>query len=371
MRALVVDTAELAEPERADVWVETMAMAEVTQRVRFLDGSAVQGRIEVLPLGAGQLSVLSHTAVEAQRTPKLVRQSDPEMYHAALVTSGEVGIEQFRQSTLLRQGDVGFFDSSHSFETFTGEIPTRTLILQFPKRLLRGGEGTFKGLCGRSLPAGEGIGRVFATLMDEVAAQYDALTPQDAAACQDTALDLLTALLRHHLGRDSATGNGPGAEAMHLRIIAYIDEHLHDPELAPEEIARAHSISVRYLHRIFQRNGTTPRAFVRQRRLDRCRRDLASPALRGVPIHAIAARWGYPQADAFSRAFRSYTGMSPREYRAGCGEPGQGGDGQPGTGAAGEPGTGAAGMGAAGEPGTGGVVVPGHRTAPGPAGRAA
>jgi AraC-like DNA-binding protein len=317
VRAIVVDTAELAERERADVWVETMAMAQVTQRVRFLDRAAVQGRIEVLPLGAGQISVLSHAAVEAQRTPRLVRQSDPEMYHAALVTSGEVGIEQFRQSTLLRQGDVGFFDSSHSFDTFTGETPTRTLILQFPKRLLWGGEKTFKGLCGRSLPATEGIGRIFATFMDEVADQYGALTPQDATVLQDTALDLLTGLLRHHLGHDSAASHGPGTEAMYLRITAYIGEHLHEPGLAPEEIARAHSISVRYLHRIFQQNGTTPRAFVRQQRLDHCRRDLADPALRAVPIHTIAARWGYPQADAFSRAFRSHTGMSPREYRAG------------------------------------------------------
>ncbi|MEU6478882.1 helix-turn-helix domain-containing protein [Streptomyces sp. NPDC047017] len=317
MRATVIDTAELAERERADVWVETMALAQVTQRVRFLDGTALQGRIEVMPLGTGQISVLSHTAVEAQRTPRLVRQSDPEMYHAALVTSGEVGIEQFRQSTLLRCGDVGFFDSSHSFDTFTGPIPTRTLILQFPKRLLSGGERTFKELCGRSLPATEGMGRVFATFLAEVAGQYDACTPQDAVVLQDTALDLLGALLRHHLGRDATAPPASGTEAMYLRIVAHIGEHLHEPGLSPEDIARAHSISVRYLHRIFQRHGTTPRAFVREQRLERCRRDLSAPELRNVPVHTIAARWGYPQADTFSRAFRAHTGMSPREWRAG------------------------------------------------------
>lgn len=74
---------------------------------------------------------------------------------------------------------------------------------------------------------------------------------------------------------------------------------------------------MRYLHRVFQRNGTTPSAFVRQRRLSNCSRDLGDPTPGHLPIHAIARGWGYWQADVFSRVFRSFTGLSPREYRAG------------------------------------------------------
>lgn len=56
-------------------------------------------------------------------------------------------------------------------------------------------------------------------------------------------------------------------------------------------------------------------AFIRQQRLDRCRRDLANAALSHLTIHAVATRWGYPQPDRFSRAFRTAVGMSPSEYR--------------------------------------------------------
>ncbi|MGY4922200.1 hypothetical protein [Streptomyces sp. 900105755] len=35
-------------------------------------------------------------------------------------------------------------------------------------------------------------------------------------------------------------------------------------------------------------------AFIRQQRLDRCRRDLANAALFHLTIHAVATRWGYP-----------------------------------------------------------------------------
>ena len=55
--------------------------------------------------------------------------------------------------------------------------------------------------------------------------------------------------------------------------------------------------------------------WTRQRRLERCRRDLADPALAARPVAAIAARWGFPSAAEFSRAFRAAHGMPPGEYR--------------------------------------------------------
>ncbi|NEY32115.1 helix-turn-helix domain-containing protein [Streptomyces sp. PRKS01-65] len=278
-----------------------------------------------MPLGSSRITELSHASVVAQGTPRLVRHSDPEMYHAALVVAGEVGIEQYRQSSLLRPGDIGFFDSSQPFESFTGTTPTRTIVFQFPKQLLRVPERHFVGLCGKSLPATEGIGRVLAQVLQGAAEQYSACTERDAAVLQGTILDLLTAMLRHHLGGSTTLPDEPG-NALFLRLTRYIGDHLADPELGPRSLAAAHCISVRYVHRIFQRNGTTPRAFIRQQRLDNCRRDLADPALRHRPIHAIARRWGYTQADAFSRAFHAFTGMAPSEYRlrGGTGPAGEG-----------------------------------------------
>ncbi|MFF8452121.1 helix-turn-helix domain-containing protein [Streptomyces leeuwenhoekii] len=302
-------------------------MAQVTQRTRFLGGADLKGRLAVMPLGSSQITDFSHALAVAQRTPGLVRQSDPEMYHAALVVAGEVSTEQYRQSSLLRPG-IGFFDSSQPFESVTGATPSRTIVFQFPKELLRVPERHFVGLCGKSLPATKGIGRVLAQVMEGAAEQYSACTERDAAVLQGTILDLLTATLQHHLGGNTTLPDEPG-NALFLRLTSYISDHLADPELGPQSLAVAHCISVRYLHRIFQRNGTTPRAFIRQQRLDNCRRDLADPALRHRTIHAIARRWGYTQADAFSRAFHAFTGMSPREYRLRRGTtPGREGTGQ-------------------------------------------
>jgi AraC-like DNA-binding protein len=79
--------------------------------------------------------------------------------------------------------------------------------------------------------------------------------------------------------------------------------------------ATAHHISLRYLHKLFEGQPTTASGWIRQRRLERCRRDLLDPALGDRSVGAIAARWGLIDAAHFSRLFRAAYGLPPGEYR--------------------------------------------------------
>jgi AraC-like DNA-binding protein len=99
------------------------------------------------------------------------------------------------------------------------------------------------------------------------------------------------------------------------QIHAFIRANLGDPDLTPGAIAAAHHISLRYLNKLFQAEGRTVAGWIRERRLERCRRDLAEPRLDDRTIKAIAARWGFTNSAHFSQAFRSAYGLSPREFR--------------------------------------------------------
>ncbi|MEH0827532.1 MULTISPECIES: helix-turn-helix transcriptional regulator [unclassified Micromonospora] len=70
------------------------------------------------------------------------------------------------------------------------------------------------------------------------------------------------------------------------------------------------------MHRLFEAEETTVASYVRDLRLQRCRRDLADPAQAHRPIQAVAARWGFADKAVFSRAFRAAYGESPQGYRA-------------------------------------------------------
>jgi AraC-like DNA-binding protein len=98
-------------------------------------------------------------------------------------------------------------------------------------------------------------------------------------------------------------------------VHAFIEQRLADPALSPATIAGAHHVSVRYLYKLFEGRHRGVAGWIRERRLERSRRDLLDPALAARPVSAIAARWGLVDPAHFSRLFRAAYGVPPLEYR--------------------------------------------------------
>jgi AraC-like DNA-binding protein len=128
-------------------------------------------------------------------------------------------------------------------------------------------------------------------------------------------LDLLGTVLTERLDCSPADPDR-AHRALMLQITSFIEEHLGEADLAPAQIAAAHHISLRQLHKLFHASGTTVAGWIRQRRLERCGHDLRDPRWSGRPVAAIGARWGYPDPAHFSRLFKAAYGVGPRDYRA-------------------------------------------------------
>jgi AraC-like DNA-binding protein len=99
------------------------------------------------------------------------------------------------------------------------------------------------------------------------------------------------------------------------RIKSYIASHLRDPELSINQIALALNCTKRYIHKVFQCEGTTVSESILQLRLAHCREDLCNPARSGSSITDIAYSWGFNNAAHFSRAFRDEYQVSPSCFR--------------------------------------------------------
>lgn len=314
----VFDSAGVPVSDRAEAWKEITTQALIPTKIELPDPAAFSARLRTMPLGAAQLTTMSYGPLLSRRTPALIRRSDPEHYQFALVRTGHQGIDQARTRARLGPGEMVLYDSSRPFDASVEAdlAPAESLLLQFPKCLLALRESQVKQLVAVNVPGREGIGRLLAQFMTSLADEHGTFGARDAARLGSTAIDLITSVLAHRLDGEMSVPPQSAQRVLYLRITSFIDRHLQDADLTPAAVASAHQISSRYLQRIFQAHGTTTSAYIRLRRVERCRRDLADPGLRHVTVQAIAARWGFSQPAEFSRTFRATVGMPPSDYRS-------------------------------------------------------
>ncbi|MFD5648674.1 helix-turn-helix domain-containing protein [Streptomyces sp. NPDC127039] len=313
----VFDVDGLPAGDRASAWAEAASYALTPQRFRFPAPREFRARMTGMPLGVAELLRLTYGPLVTERTPKHIRCQDPEYYQLGCGIIGEQGIEQARNRALLRAGDMVLYDSSVPFMARSGLAPSTSgcYVLQFPKRSLRLPPERVRALVAVPLQARTGIGRLLFQLLAGIEEQFEACAPRDLIQLGQTAIDLTAVLLGRHADRTPALPPESRQHVLFLRMVAFVDRNLGSPGLSPTAVASAHGVSLRYLHHVFQGEGTTPTRFIREQRLVRCRRDLADPACAHIPVHAIGARWGFPRPSDFSRAFRAATGVPPGRYR--------------------------------------------------------
>jgi AraC-like DNA-binding protein len=109
---------------------------------------------------------------------------------------------------------------------------------------------------------------------------------------------------------DQARGGLPPV-TLH-RIREYVDSHL-DQTIDLEALAAVAGLSVYHFARSFkQSEGTTPHAYVLERRVARARKLLTSTSL---PQSEIALEVGFADQSHFARRFRQTVGVSPGAFR--------------------------------------------------------
>ena len=139
-----------------------------------------------------------------------------------------------------------------------------------------------------------------------------ACAPPDGARLRRVTADLAGVLLAHFLGAPGPVAADARQRTLMIRVQAFIDQRLTDRQLSPGQIAAAPTTSgPGTLHRLFADHGLTVAGWIRQRRLDRCRRDLADPRLAAQYIDTIARPGHSPTGRTFPKPSRAPTECPP------------------------------------------------------------
>ena len=314
----LIRTSQVPAADRLDFVREMTAATWVPMECRSESGD-YQGEFRASGLGAMQVVVMDIMPITVSRTPRLISQADPDMLKMVLVCGGNscVVAQDGRQAP-LSAAEFAIYDTRRPYEVACGvggERPTQMMTFMFPPSLLPLSRSRLGQLAAVRFPGGAGLGDLTSQFLLQLARNVDHYSPAEAARLSSAALEVLATRLAHEL--DIRGWGTPEARrhALFTAVQAFIQGHLGDPRLSPAMIAAAHHMSLRSLQQLFHDEGLTVAGWIRQRRLERCRRDLTDPALASRPAAAIAARWGFSSAGDFSRAFRAVYGLPPAEYR--------------------------------------------------------
>jgi AraC-like DNA-binding protein len=186
------------------------------------------------------------------------------------------------------------------------------LNVRLPKSMLECHLANPEAVCMQSVNASSGLGAVVWDFITSLWRRRAELTPAEVHDLSDM-LSRMVASLFGDLRNEDA-GFSRALDHQRRRLLAYIANHLSDPQLDVRKAATGCGISTRYVHLLMRATRRTFSRYLLEHRLEKCR--LALQARRDLrSITEIAFEWGFNDTSHFSRSFRHRYGVSPREAR--------------------------------------------------------
>ncbi|WP_433287667.1 helix-turn-helix domain-containing protein [Pseudonocardia sp. CA-142604] len=285
----------------------------------FRGWSAVQELGEALTLSRSQF----RGQISAVRTDRMAARAsaDDLMLFSVRQLAGRGYVRQHDRLAELAAGSGILIEARSRYERVSS-AEVLSVNLRFPRELLPLRTAEITDCCARNIDPAAPAMRMVSAYLDRLFEIADDLTALQRLDAGHAAVNLLAMALRDVT---PSVPGGTGSEEVLLEMMrVHVSEHLADPQLRVEELARRHHVSVRHTYSLFAQIGTTPGAYLREQRLLAARTMLSDPRYARLAMPGIAAAVGFLDPNTFGRAFRRQYGTTPagwRRERLGSGPP--------------------------------------------------
>jgi len=313
--AVLLDTTGLPPDRRAGAVAEVIRFSSSvpTDVVYNCPADEVSAQFEYFAFGDAHLLRSQNSSQGLVTTPSHLRGNESDVLVVSVKLSGTATLTQ-APGRLLRGGDLFVTDLWRPFEFFDQGGENTAFYIPLDRLGLPRDYAARAGQLLHVSPMAAQIQRHFRILFRDA----DAISQSPAASMIGQATtDLVRAALVSAVDEEPFRSDDWGENLITVAK-SYISQHLADPDLGAEAIARAMFISVRQVYKLWETEPRSLGQWILERRLDAARRELTSPRRRNLTIAAIAGRWGFVDATHFSRRFRQAYGVSPREWRHAC-----------------------------------------------------
>lgn len=248
--------------------------------------------------------------VEAVRRPAMTKQ-DADALVLFTITTGRQIVQTPDETVVLRPGSILVMSTRTTGRIVVPEGLSKRTV-RVPLTALAPydtGPGVPDFLC---LDTGTNpLARLAQDFMLGIDAQLDAMSAIDVEGARNALLVLIAGMIRAtHAPDPNETDFLP---FLRRALEEWIVGHLTSGAIRVNDLATAHNVAPRTVHRAFAATGDTMGSVVRAHRLAAARNDLVHTS---ASIGAIAHRWGFCDASHLGREFRREFAMSPGDYRS-------------------------------------------------------
>jgi AraC-like DNA-binding protein len=267
------------------------------------------GHLRAARAGCAILTKLEADRHRVIKSLQLARGGDEAYLKIVAPWQGQAHVRQRGQHATASDGGWVIYDTTADYEI---DNPERVehLIVMLPKARVAGRDLKLEPLMAQRFGS-QGISRVALETMRNTYLELPHMSDEAASGAGELLVQLVQMSLRELAGQACATSQ---RAALRDRIVGYVAQHLRDPQLSVDDIARALNCSRRHLYNAFAGEGESIAAYIQRQRLQACVRELQAAA-QARPITDIALSWGFGNAAHFSRVFREHMGASPSEFR--------------------------------------------------------
>ena len=227
-----------------------------------------------------------------------------------LQRAGQARLYQNGRMAHLRPGDCALIDSRRESEfILAGGI--QQLSYHLPWERLRDGLGRLRAErlpFATTFPGATPEGRQLKRYLIELVTQ-----PPGAEAAEEAVMGLLATLAE--FVADEGGAPPERADRLLAAVDAYLEAHLHDPDLDVARMARENNLSRRSLYRLFALRHTSPLGWLWRLRLERAREMLTNPRFAAWSVTDIALACGFRDHAHFTRRFKERYGQPPSLLR--------------------------------------------------------
>ena len=312
---LVFSTQAIPRAKRYAAWRAAICDVYVNVDVDAEDRSDYDGFIRRAQFGAVEITDVLLSRQQISRRRSHLSRLDKDCYYVHFIQAGRINVLQSDATLSTNAGVGGLFCASEPYDLqCLGK--TRSYYLELPREGFASRFSRDRVPITATLSTGRGLGRIAVEFCSMLVCQGSSLEASVRARLGEELMDILA------LAFDSAQGeeplSGQTVQKARLRSIkAWLEDHLCDPELTLEAIAKGNAVSLGYLHALFRLEGTSVANWIWNRRLERSYDMLLKSDHDARSLTEVAYRVGFNSSSHFSNKFREKYGIRPSDVKNG------------------------------------------------------